>query len=146
MAARRGVIYAIAPSRRNVDTIWVGTDDGLIQLTRDGGKNWKNVTPPELTPWSKISQLDASYFDDDTVYAAVNRFRLDDQRPHIYRTHDGGATWRETVRGLPAGPVNAVREDPVRKGLLYAGTELAVYVSFNSKCGAPAELVQLQYC
>jgi photosystem II stability/assembly factor-like uncharacterized protein len=131
LASRRGVIYAIAASRRNIDTIWVGTDDGLIQLTRDGGKNWKNVTPPELTPWSKISQLDASYFDDDTVYAAVNRFRLDDQRPHIYRTHDGGATWRQTVRGLPAGPVNAVREDPVRKGLLYAATELAVYVSFN---------------
>ena len=89
------------------------------------------MTPPDLTPWSKVSQLDASHFDDDTVYAAINRFRLDDQHPHIYRTHDGGATWKEIVRGLPDGPVNTVREDPVRKGLLFAGTELAVYVSFN---------------
>jgi hypothetical protein len=111
--------------------IWAGTDDGLIHVTRDGGKAWKNITPPELTPWSKISQLDASRFDDLTVYAAVNRFRLDDQKPHIYRTHDGGATWKETVTGLPDGPVNTVREDPVRKGLLFAGTELAVYVSFD---------------
>ena len=84
-----------------------------------------------MTPWSKVAQLDASHFDDDTVYAAVNRLRLDDLKPHIYRTHDGGATWRETVAGLPDGPVNAVREDPVRKGLLYAATELAVFVSFN---------------
>jgi photosystem II stability/assembly factor-like uncharacterized protein len=130
-ATRRGVVYAIAPSRLNVDVIWAGTDDGLIHVTRDGGKSWKNVTPPELTPWSKVSVLDASHFDDNTVYAAINRFRLDDQRPHLYRTHDGGATWKEIVRGLPDGPVNTVREDPVRKGLLFAGTELAVYVSFN---------------
>jgi photosystem II stability/assembly factor-like uncharacterized protein len=128
---RRGVVYAIAPSRQNVNTIWAGTDDGLIHLTRDGGKTWKNVTPPALTPWSKIAQLDASHFDDQTVYTAVNRFRLDDQKPHIWRTHDGGATWKEIVRGLPDGPVNTVREDPVRKGLLFAGTELAVFVSWN---------------
>jgi photosystem II stability/assembly factor-like uncharacterized protein len=130
-SARRGVVYAIAPSRFSVNTIWVGTDDGLIHVTRDGGKNWKNVTPPGLTPWSKVAQLDASHFDDQTVYAAINRMRLDDMKPHIYRTHDGGATWTETVRGLPEGPVNAVREDPVRKGLLFAATELAVFVSFN---------------
>jgi photosystem II stability/assembly factor-like uncharacterized protein len=130
-ATRRGVVYAIGPSRRNVNVLWAGTDDGLIHLTRDGGKNWKNVTPPAMTPWSKVAQLDASHFDDDTVYAAVNRLRLDDFKPHIYRTHDGGATWTETVRGLPDGPVNAVREDPVRKGLLFAATELAVFVSFN---------------
>ena len=130
-ATRRGVVYAIGPSRRNVNTLWAGTDDGLIHLTRDGGENWKNVTPPAMTPWSKVAQLDASHFDDDTVYAAVNRLRLDDLKPHIYRTHDGGATWQETVRGLPDGPVNAVREDPVRKGLLFAATELAVFVSFN---------------
>ena len=130
-ATRRGVVYSIAPSRLNVNVLWAGTDDGLIHLTRDGGKNWKNVTPPAMTPWSKVAQLDASHFDDDTVYAAVNRLRLDDLKPHIYRTHDGGATWQETVRGLPDGPVNAVREDPVRKGLLYAATELAVFVSFN---------------
>ena len=122
-ATRRGVVYSLAPSRLNVNTIWAGTDDGLIHLTRDGGKSWKNVTPPGMTPWSKVAQLDASHFDDQTVYAAVNRLRLDDLKPHIYRTHDGGATWKETVRGLPDGPVNAVREDPVRKGLLFAGTE-----------------------
>src|SRR5262249_15296129 len=71
--AHRGVIYAVAPSRKDVDTIWAGTDDGVIHITRDGGKNWKDVTPPDLTPWSKVSQLDASYFDNDTVYAAINR-------------------------------------------------------------------------
>ena len=130
-SARRGVVYAIAPSRLNANVIWAGTDDGLIHLTRDGGKNWKDVTPPDLTPWSKVSQLDASHFDDDTVYAAINRIRLDDQHPHIYRTHDAGATWKEIVRGLPDGPVNTVREDSVRGGLLFAGTELAVYVSTN---------------
>jgi photosystem II stability/assembly factor-like uncharacterized protein len=130
-ATRRGVVYSIGPSRLNVNAIWAGTDDGLIHMTRDGGKNWKNVTPQGMTPWSKVAQLDASHFDDDTVYAAVNRLRLDDLKPHIYRTHDGGATWKETVRGLPDGPVNAVREDPIRKGLLFAATELAVYVSFN---------------
>ncbi len=130
-ATRRGVVYSIAPSRLKVNTIWAGTDDGLIHVTRDGGKNWKNVTPPAMSPWDKVAQLDASYFDDGTVYAAVNRLRVDDLKPHIYRTHDGGATWKETVRGLPEAPVNAVREDLVRKGLLYAATELAVFVSFN---------------
>lgn len=130
-ATRRGVVYSIAPSRLNVDTIWAGTDDGLIHVTHDGGKTWKNVTPPGVAPWSKIAQLDASHFDDQTVYAAVNRLRVDDLKPHIYRTHDGGATWAEIVRGLPDEPVNAVREDPVRKGLLFAGTEIATYVSFN---------------
>jgi photosystem II stability/assembly factor-like uncharacterized protein len=128
----RGVIYSIAPSRKDINTIWVGTDDGLIHVTRDAGAHWKNVTPPELTPWSKISQLDASYFDAETVYASVNRFRLDDLRPHIYRTHDGGKTWKKIVDGIPNNEVvNTVREDPVRKGMLFAGTERAVYVSFD---------------
>jgi photosystem II stability/assembly factor-like uncharacterized protein len=128
----RGVIYAIAPSFKSVNTIWVGTDDGLIHVTRDGGKSWKNVTPPPLTPWSKVSQLTASHFDDQTAYAAINRFRLDDLRPHIYRTHDGGATWTEIVRGIPANEVvNTVREDPLMPHLLFGGTERAVYVSFN---------------
>ncbi len=130
-ATRRGVIYTIAPSHKDVNVIWAGTDDGLIHVTRDGGKTWNNVTPGELTPWSKVSMLDASHFDDVTVYAAINRIRLDDLKPHIYRTHDGGKTWKEIVAGLPDQPVNTVREDPVRKGLLYAGTELAVYVSFD---------------
>jgi photosystem II stability/assembly factor-like uncharacterized protein len=131
-AMRRGVVYAIAPSHKDVNVIWAGTDDGQIHVTRDGGKSWANITPPELTPWSKVAQLDASHFDDLTVYAAINRFRLDDLKPHIYRTHDGGKSWKEIVAGLPDdGPVNTVREDPVRKGLLYAGTELATYVSFD---------------
>jgi photosystem II stability/assembly factor-like uncharacterized protein len=129
---RRGVIYTIAPSFKDVNTIWAGTDDGLIHLTRDGGKNWTNVTPPDLKSWAKISLLEASHFDNDTAYAAVNTFRLDDLRPHIYRTHDGGKSWKEISKGIPnGGIVNAVREDPVRKGLLYAGTEQAVYVSFD---------------
>jgi photosystem II stability/assembly factor-like uncharacterized protein len=129
---RRGVIYSLAPSFQDVNTLWAGTDDGLIHLTRDGGKTWKDVTPPGMTAWSKVAQLDAGHFDPATAYAAVNRIRLDDQRPHIYRTHDGGKTWQEIVHGLPDhAPVNTVREDPVRKGLLFAGTERAVFVSFN---------------
>ena len=128
----RGVIYTVAPSFKTVNTIWVGTDDGLIHITRDAGKTWKNVTPPALTPWSKVSLMVASHFDDNTAYAAVNRFRLDDLRPHIYRTHDGGATWKEIVAGIPANEVvNAVREDPLTKGLLFAGTERAVYFSLD---------------
>jgi photosystem II stability/assembly factor-like uncharacterized protein len=129
---RRGVIYTVAPSYRDGNTIWAGTDDGLIHVTRDGGKTWKDVTPPGLTAWSKVSVMDAGRFDADTAYAAVNRIRLDDQRPHVYRTHDGGKTWQEIVRGLQDdGPVNAVREDRVRRGLLFAGTERAAFVSFN---------------
>ncbi|HJQ31204.1 MAG TPA: hypothetical protein VJ866_03445, partial [Pyrinomonadaceae bacterium] len=128
---RRGVIYTIAPSNKDVNTIWAGTDDGLIHLTRDGGKNWTNITPSQLTSWSKVSIIDAGHFDNNTAYAAINRFRLDDLRPHIYRTHDGGKTWTEIVNGLPNDPVNTVREDPLRKGLLFAGSERAVYVSFD---------------
>src|SRR5689334_12811179 len=128
---RRGVIYAVAPSPKDINTIWAGTDDGLIHVTRDGGKTWKNVTPPQIDSWSKISQLDASHFDVNTAYAAVNRIRLDDMKPHIYRTTDGGATWKEIVGGLPDAPVNTVREDPERRGLLFAGTELAVFYSLN---------------
>jgi hypothetical protein len=114
-----------------VNLIWAGTDDGLIHVTRDGGKTWKNVTPPAITSWSKISQIDASHTDLNTAYVAVNRIRLDDQKPHIYRTTDGGTTWKEIVSGLPDGPVNTVKEDPQRPRLLFAGTELAVFVSFN---------------
>jgi photosystem II stability/assembly factor-like uncharacterized protein len=128
----RGVIYSIAPSPKDVNLIWVGTDDGLVQVTSDGGRAWRDVTPPELTPWSKVAQMDASHFDAETVYVAVNRFRLDDLRPYIFRTHDGGRTWQKIVSGLPDNePVNTVREDRNRKGLLFAGTERSVYVSFN---------------
>ncbi|MGH9713336.1 MAG: WD40/YVTN/BNR-like repeat-containing protein [Candidatus Acidiferrales bacterium] len=126
-----GAIYALAPSFKSINTLWAGTDDGLIWITRDGGKNWKDITPPDLTPWSKVTQLDASHFDDDTVYASVSRFRIDDLRPYIYRTHDGGKSWQKITTGLPDAPVNAVREDPVRKGLLFAGTESSIWVSFD---------------
>ena len=128
---QRGVIYTVAPSNKNINTIWIGTDDGLIQLTHDGGKTWKNITPSEITSWNKISLIDAGHFDDQTAYAAVNKIRLDDMNPYIYKTHDGGKTWKKIVNGLPADPVNVVREDPLCKGLLFAGTERAVYVSFN---------------
>jgi photosystem II stability/assembly factor-like uncharacterized protein len=129
---KRGVIYALAPSFKNVDTLWAGTDDGLIWLTRDGGKNWTNITPPDLTPWSKVTQISASHFDDDTAYASVSRFRINDELPYIYRTHDGGKNWKLIAVGLPdVGSVDTVREDPMRKGLLFAGTENAVWVSFD---------------
>jgi photosystem II stability/assembly factor-like uncharacterized protein len=129
---RRGVIYTIAPSYTDINRIWVGTDDGLIHTTADAGLNWTDVTPPQLVPWAKVSVIDAGRFDALTAYAAVNTIRLDDMRPHIYRTHDGGKTWAEIVSGIPGGTtVNAVREDPVRKGLLFAGTEQEVFVSFD---------------
>ncbi len=128
----RGVIYAVAPSFQEAETIWAGTDDGLIHITRDGGKFWQNVTPTQLKPWSKVSIIEASHFDAGTAYAAINSFRLDDLRAHIYRTRDFGKTWTEITNGIPAGGAsNVVREDPMRKGLLFAGTEGSVYVSFD---------------
>jgi len=129
---QRGVVYALAPSFKSQNTLWAGTDDGLIWTTRDAGANWKNVTPPELTPWSKVTQIIASHFDDETAYASVSRFRIDDQHPYIYRTHDGGKTWKLITGGLPDNsPVDTVREDSLRKGLLFAGTETSVWVSFD---------------
>jgi photosystem II stability/assembly factor-like uncharacterized protein len=129
---QRGVIYALAPSFKDINTLWVGTDDGLIWMTQDGGKNWNNITPPDLTAWSKVTQIEASHFDDQSAYASVSRFRIDDLHPYIYRTHDGGKTWKLITSGLPDdAPVDTVREDPVRKGLLFAGTETSVWVSFD---------------
>lgn len=128
---RRGVIYTVAPSYVDINTIWCGTDDGLIQVTKNGGKTWTNVTPPSIPSWSKISLMDASHTNANTAYAAVNSIRLDDMHPHIYKTTDGGKTWTEIVNGLPNDPINVVKEDPLRKGLLFAGSERAVYVSFD---------------
>ncbi|HEX4595647.1 MAG TPA: glycoside hydrolase [Bryobacteraceae bacterium] len=130
--SQRGVIYAVSPSPIDVNRIWAGTDDGLIHVTVDGGMHWKDVTPPQLVPFAKVSILDAGHFDAQTAYAAINTLRLDDLRPHILRTHDGGKSWTEIVAGIPDGaPVDAVREDPKRKGLLFAGAEREVYVSFD---------------
>ncbi|MDE3154868.1 MAG: glycoside hydrolase [Acidobacteriota bacterium] len=138
----RGVIYSIGPSFKTANTIWVGTTDGLIWVTRDGGKNWRNVTPPAMTPWSTVTQIVASHFDDETAYASVSRFFLDDLKPYIYATHDGGKTWKLIVNGLPDNaPVNVVREDPVEKGLLFAGTERAVW--FSADDGAHWQSLQL---
>jgi photosystem II stability/assembly factor-like uncharacterized protein len=129
---RRGVIYTVAPSPLDVNRIWCGTDDGLIHLTTDGGKTWTNVTPPKISAWQKISLIEAGHFDSNTAYAAVNTMRIDDLRPHIFATHDGGKTWPEIANGIPAGQiVNAVREDPERKGLLFAAAEKGIYVSFD---------------
>jgi len=132
MTARFGVVYAIGPSPLQAATVWVGTDDGLIHVTRDDGKNWKDVTPAAMTPWSKVSQIEAGHFDAETAYASVDRHRIADNKPYIYRTHDGGKTWQNVVAGIPDGAyVNSVKEDTKAKGLLYAATELRVYVSFN---------------
>jgi hypothetical protein len=131
-AKQRGVIYALAPSFKDQNTLWAGTDDGLFWITRDGGKNWANITSPEIIPWSKVTQMTASHFDEQSAYASVSRFRIDDLHPYIYRTHDGGKTWQVITHGLPDNaPVDTVREDPVRKGLLFAGTENSVWVSFD---------------
>ena len=129
---RRGVIYSIAPSPLHAPTLWIGTDDGLIHLTKDDGKTWQNVTPPALTSWSKVVMIEASHFNVNEAYAAVERHQLSDYEPHIYRTLDSGKTWIEITRGLPAGVyVQTVKEDPVRQGMLFTGTERAVFVSFD---------------
>jgi photosystem II stability/assembly factor-like uncharacterized protein len=131
-AKQRGVIYALAVSPVQRGLMWAGTDDGLIWLTTNGGTNWKNVTPPQLSAWQKVSVLEASHSDAQTAYAAVNTLRIDDLHPHIYRTHDSGRTWTEITNGIVENQdVNSVREDPKRKGLLFAGTEGSVYVSFD---------------
>jgi photosystem II stability/assembly factor-like uncharacterized protein len=129
---RRGVVYTLAPSYQDINTLWAGTDDGYIHITKDGGKHWKNITPAAITSWSKISMIDASRFDNNTAYVAVNRIRCDDMTPHIYKTTDGGNTWEKIITGLPNEPINTVREDAVRKGLLFAGSENAVYFSLDA--------------
>jgi photosystem II stability/assembly factor-like uncharacterized protein len=127
-----GVVFTIAPSPLNADLIWAGSDTSLIHLTRDGGKTWQDVTPKELSDWSKISMIEASHFDPAEAYAAVDRHRLDDQTPYLYRTRDYGASWQRITDGIHAPSfLRAVREDPESKGLLFAGTALGFVVSFD---------------
>jgi len=131
-ARHPGVVYTIAPSYLRENVIWAGSDDGLVHVTMNGGRTWRNVTPPELVPWAKVSLMDAGHFDTLTAYAAINTLRLDDLRPHIYRTHDGGRTWKRITSGIDSGAtINVVREDPRRRGLLFAGSETKVWVSFD---------------
>lgn len=129
---RHGVVYAIAPSPRQASVVWVGTDDGLVWLTRDAGTHWQNVTPPRVTAWSKIGIIEPSHFDAATAYVAVDRHRLDDYHAYIYRTHDAGRNWQLVADGIPDGSfVNVVREDQFQRGLLFAGTEKGIEVSFD---------------
>ena len=134
-AAQRGygVVFTIAPSPLSADQIWAGSDTGHIHLTTDGGKTWRDVTPSGLKPWSKISLIEASHFDPATAYAAVDRHRLDDQKPYLYITHDYGKTWKLSVNGIaPNHFLRTVREDTEQRNLLFAGTEFGVYASFDA--------------
>ena len=127
-----GTVTAIAPSPLDVNVLWAGTGDGLIQVTTDGGTKWANVTPPQIKTWSRIFNMDAGHFDTKTAYAAANTLRLDDMNPHFWRTHDGGKTWTEIDNGIAPGAVaNSIREDPHKKGLLYAATDTQIWVSFD---------------
>jgi len=130
--AAQGSITALAPSPLDVNVLWAGTGDGLIQVTTNGGLKWTNVTPPGIKPWTRIFNMDAGHFDTRTAYAAANALRLDDMNPHFWRTHDGGKTWTEIDKGIaPGAPANSIREDPRKSGLLYAATETQVWVSID---------------
>jgi len=130
--APTGSITALSASPRDINVIWAGTDDGNIQVTMDGGAKWNNVTPSQIKPWTRIFNIDAGHFDTKTAYAAANTMRIDDMNPHLWRTHDGGKTWTEIDHGIAPGVVtNSIREDPRKKGLLYASTETQVWVSFD---------------
>ncbi|HEX4681442.1 MAG TPA: hypothetical protein VH277_01965 [Gemmatimonadaceae bacterium] len=129
---KRGVIYAVSPSPLRAPMVWIGTDDGLIQLSGDDGKSWQNVTPPAMTAWSRVTAIEASHFDANAAYASVDRHQLQDFEPYIYRTRDMGRTWQRITNGLPRGVyVHAVKEDPAKQGLLFAGTERGAFVSFD---------------
>jgi photosystem II stability/assembly factor-like uncharacterized protein len=127
-----GSITALAPSPKDLLVLWAGTDDGTIQVTMDGGLKWTDVTPSQIKPWTRIFNMDAGHFDTLTAYAAANTLRVDDMNPHLWRTHDGGKTWTEIDNGIAPGAVtNSIREDPRKKGLLYASTDTQVWVSFD---------------
>ena len=127
-----GTIFTIAPSRKDVDTIWTGSDDGLVYITRDGGKNWAKITPPGMPDFGRVSLIDASPHNPGGAYVAVKNYQNDDRKPYIFKTADYGKTWTAIVKGIPQNDfVHAVREDPVKPGLLFAGTEHGIYVSFD---------------
>src|SRR2546429_958442 len=129
-----GVIFALTESPKEAGLIWVGTDDGLVQVTRDGGKNWSNVTPPSsmMPEWIQINSLDAGAFDAGTAYIAATMYKYDDYKPYLYKTTDYGKTWKKITNGIPDGAfTRVIREDPNKRGLLYAGTETGLYVSFD---------------
>lgn len=125
-------VFSLAPSKLDVNVLWAGSDDGLIHVTRDGGQNWTNVTPPDMPDFGRVSMIDASAFDAGTAYAAVKRPLLGDQSPYIFRTHDFGASWQRVVSGLrPDDYTHVVREDQTRRNMLYAGTQHGVYYSYD---------------
>jgi photosystem II stability/assembly factor-like uncharacterized protein len=127
-----GTVFSLAPGKRDINIMWAGSDDGLIHVTRDHGKSWANVTPGEMPDFGRVSQIDASSFDNGTAYVAVKKMLLGDRAPYIFRTRDYGKSWSKIVNGIAANDyVHTVREDPVRRGLLYAGTQHGVYVSFD---------------
>jgi photosystem II stability/assembly factor-like uncharacterized protein len=127
-----GTVFSLAPGKKDVNILWAGSDDGLIHVTRDHGKNWTNVTPPDMPDFGRVSQIDGSTFDNGTAYVAVKKMLLGDRSPYIFRTRDYGKTWTKIVTGIPANDyVHTVREDVARRGLLYAGTQHGVYISFN---------------
>src|SRR2546423_9232525 len=130
---KRGVVYTIAPSPLRAGLVWVGTDDGLIHFTTSDGQTWQNATPSAITPWSRVTMIEASHFDQSTAYASVDRHQLQDFDPYVYRTRDMGKTWQLVINGLPRGVyVHVVKEDPMRRGLLVAGTERGIHVSFDA--------------
>jgi len=129
---KRGVIYAVAPSPLRAPLLWIGTDDGLIQVTQDDGKTWQNVTPNAITAWSRVTMVEASHFDPNAAYASVDRHQLQDFEAYIYRTRDLGQSWQKITNGLPAGVyVHSIKEDPQRRGLLVCGTERGAFLSFD---------------
>ena len=127
-----GTVFSLAPGKKDRNLIWAGSDDGLVHVTRDEGKTWTNVTPKDMPDFGRVSQLDGSSFDNGTAYMAVKKMLLGDRSPYIFKTSDYGKTWTKIVNGIPANDyVHTVREDVVRRGLLYAGTQHGVYISFN---------------
>jgi hypothetical protein len=126
------VIFAVGPGKTTTNIIWTGSDDGLVHVTRDGGKSWTNVTPKGMPEFGRVSQIDASRFNPGAAYVSVRRPLLGDEAPYIFRTTDYGRSWTKVVQGIrPDAYVHAVREDPTRRGLLYAATQHGVYVSYD---------------